>query len=197
MNNPSNDKERELFIGIANGDEAAFRELFEAYRLRLYHFVLQFTHSRADAEEIVQDTFIRLWTGSDKLTEINRPASYIYTICRNLTYNFLLKASRDDKLLKQVWANMKVEDNPTEAILQAKESQVLINEALSQLSEQKQQVFRMSREEGMNHEEIAQELGLSRSRVKNIIVEVLKHIKLYLQEHSLMLALIFWFYHNW
>lgn len=196
MNNPATEKERELFIRIAAGDESAFREVFDLYRLRLYHFALQFTHSASDAEEIVQDTFVRLWTGSEKLAEINHPTNYIYTICRNLTYNYLLKASRNDKLLKQVWANIQVDENPTEAILQAKESQSLINEAVAQLSEQKQRIYKMSREEGMSHDEIAKELGLSRSRVKNVVVEVLKFIKVYLQEHSVILALIFWFYHN-
>jgi RNA polymerase sigma-70 factor (ECF subfamily) len=187
------DNELELLQRISDGDEPAFRKLFDKYKLRLFHFVLQFTHSAADAEEIVQDTFIKLWQNTDKLGEINNPTGYIYTICRNLTHNYLLKASRNDQLLKQVWANMKVEDNPTDALLNSKETQALINKAVSELSEQKQKIFRLSREAGMNHDEIAKELGLSRSRVKNIIVEVLKHIKLYLQQHSVTLALLFWF----
>ena len=188
----NNHNEFELLRQVAAGKELAFRALFDLYRIRLYSFVFQFTHSNADTEEIVQETFLKLWENRQGLTEVRHPRNYIYTIARNLTLNYLDKVARNEQLVKQVWANMRTTQNNVEEMLAAKEDKAVINEALSYLSEQKQQVFRMSREQGMNHEEIAQQLGLSRSRVKNILVEVLKYLRNYIEPQSYKLATALW-----
>jgi len=64
------------------------------------------------------------------------------------------------------------------------------------MSAQKQEVFKLSRYEGLNHEQIAELTGLSKSRVKNIIVEVLKFIKMYIAQCTSILAIISWFTDN-
>src|SRR5687768_470083 len=138
------------------------------------------THSKVDAEEIVQDVFAKLWEIRTELVHVDYPGKYIYTIARNKTLNHLAKLARDRQLLQQVWLNLSQTDNSTEAVLQAQESQRLITEAINRLSLQRQTIFRLSREQGLTHEEIAVHLGLSKSRVKNILVEILKHIKDYL-----------------
>lgn len=188
--------EKLLLEQIAKGDELAFRQIFEAYKAKVYTFVVNYIHSEADAEEIVQDTFLSLWQNRTKLVKIDHPRNYIYTVVRNKTVNYLTRAARNEKMLKLILANMHSEMNLTEDQLNYRESQVLINDALSQLSEQKQRIFYLSREQGLNHEQIALETGLSRSRVKNIIVEVLRFIKLHLSEHLAIIFILFnFFYH--
>src|SRR3569833_342235 len=70
--------ENELFLHISRGDESAFRRLFELYRQRLFAFAWQLCHSAVDAEEIVQDVFLRLWEQREKLPEVSMPRKYIY-----------------------------------------------------------------------------------------------------------------------
>lgn len=184
--------ERLLLQQIAAGDEAAFRVFFDLHRKRLYLFVKQLIHSRADAEEIIQETFIQVWQSADKLAGIEQPGYYIYRIARNKTLNYMRKMARDESLLRQVLANAQESDDSLSDSLLTKEYQELVNGALDQLSDQKRTIFNLSRVEGLSHEEIAARLGLSKSRVKNIIVETLKFIRAYLQEHSALSALIFW-----
>jgi RNA polymerase sigma-70 factor (ECF subfamily) len=184
--------DRILLQYIANGDKAAFRQLFDLYKLRLFSFVLQMTHSKVDAEEIVQDVFAKLWEIRTDLVQVDYPGKYIYTIARNKTLNHLAKLARDRQLLQQVWLNVSQADNSTEAILQAQESQRLIGEAINRLSLQRQTIFRLSREQGLTHEEIAVHLGLSKSRVKNILVEILKHIKDYLALSATVIYALCW-----
>lgn len=188
--------ERLLLQQIAMGDEAAFKSIFDTYKVRTFTFVVNFIHSKADAEEIVQDTFMSLWQNRGMLTAVEHPRNYIYTMVRNKTMRYLNNVARDEKMMKVVWANMQVEINPTEEALQLRESKALINNALSMLSEQKQMIFRMCREEGMSHEDIALETGLSKSRVKNIMVEILKYIKLFLSRNSLIISsfVVFYFF---
>lgn len=185
--------EQQLLQQIAKGDESAFKVIFETYRARVLTFVVNFIHSTADAEEIVQDTFLNLWQNKEKLIDVEHPRNYIYTIVRNKTLRYLSNVARDEKMLKIVWANMQVEVNPIEEGLLMRESSELIDRALAMLPEQKQKIFRMCREEGMSHQEIAIKIGLSKSRVKNIMVEALKFIKIFLVQNSVILILIWAF----
>lgn len=170
--------EKALLQQIAHGNEYAFKTVFDLYSKKVFTFVVNFIHSAADAEEIVQDTFMTLWLNRATLTEIAHPRNYIYTIVRNKTYNYLAKAARNEKMLQLIWSNMQaVTINTTEEMMDARESKRLIEQALMRLSAQKREVFRLSRNEGLNHETIAQMMGLSRSRVKNIIVEVTKFLR--------------------
>lgn len=188
-------EERELLARIATGSQAAFHQLFDTYKERLFTFAYTLTHSRVDAEEVVQDVFLKLWETRTSLPAIEHPQKYIFTMTRNRTLDLLTKVSRNQKLMHQVWANIAQSDEGTEEILNAKESQKLINEAVATLSERKQEVFRLSKVEGLSLDEIARELGISKQTVKNTLTEALKSIKEYLSSHSELLALLFWLHY--
>ncbi len=188
--------EKLLLEKISQGDEYAFRQIFDLYKTKIYTFIVNFTHSKADAEEILQDTFLTLWQNRYTLTDIDHPRNYIYTVVRNKTYHYLKQASKSEKMLREIWANVKQDCNQTEDTLHFHESNKLIQDALRMLSDQKQRIFRMSRYDGLSHEQIAAETGLSKSRVKNIIVEVLKFIKVYLAQCTGVLGVIAWFLEN-
>jgi RNA polymerase sigma-70 factor (family 1) len=185
-------REKILLQQIAEGNALAFKEFFELYRNRIFVFVYQLIHSRADAEEIVQDTFMKVWQTAPRLAEIDNPGQYIYTIARNKTLNYIRKIASDQRLIDQVWANQAELDNTLEEKLRSREVKEIIEKAVSQLSEQKQNIFRLSREQGLTHAEIAAMLGLSQSRVKNILVEALKQIKNNLHPYSDLIAILFW-----
>jgi RNA polymerase sigma-70 factor (family 1) len=183
--------EKSLFIQISKGSEDAFRMLFEQYRERLFTFAWQLSHSAVDAEEVVQDVFLKLWTGREKLADVEYPRKYIYIMTRNRVLDLLKKIARDEKLVKEVWSQMSQPDNSASKLLEAVESQRLIQQALSQLPEKKQTIFQMSRDQGLSHQEIADRLGLSVQTVKNNITEVLKFVHYFLSQHSELLAIIF------
>ena len=182
--------DKELLLKIGQGDQKAFRQVFDQYNKTIFTFVENFIHSTADAEEIVQETFVVLWNNRNSLSDIDHPRNYIYTIARNKCYDYLAKVARNEKMMKYAWENTQTSFNETESIIQVKESMMVIDKALLKLSSQKQEVFRMSRFEDMSHEQIAEATGLSKSRVKNIIVEVLKHLKMRLQQASIFMFLL-------
>jgi RNA polymerase sigma-70 factor (family 1) len=184
--------EKELFLRIAAGEENAFRILFDAYRERLFVFAWQLCHSATEAEEVVQDIFLRLWQNRQSLAEVEYPRKYIYVMARNRALDLLEKIARDNKLMREVWSNLSSPNNITEDILQAAETQRLINEAVGQLSEKKQTIFKLSRQDGLTHQKIAERMNISVQTVKNILTETLKHIKSFLEQHSAPLAIIFW-----
>src|SRR5882757_4239371 len=85
--------ERQLFARIAQGDEAAFTQVFHRYNRRLYPFILKMVKAQALAEEIVQTTFIKLWTNRHTLSKVENPQTYIFTIAANNTRDYLKKAA--------------------------------------------------------------------------------------------------------
>jgi len=180
--------DHDLLKKLREGDEPAFRELYARHSRRVLAFACHMTHSAIDAEDILQETFLRLWTGRYELPDITHVGNYIFIIARNKTLDHLRKVSLQQKLIDQVWANISEISNDLELQLDARESKALIQQALTQLSPQKQAIFQLSRQEGLSHEEIGQQLRLSKSRVKNLLVETLKHIRHYLSQHSLLLA---------
>ncbi|GAA0537838.1 RNA polymerase sigma-70 factor (ECF subfamily) [Chitinophaga japonensis] len=184
--------ETELFSQIAAGSEPAFRQLFEMYRERLFVFARQLSHSTLEAEEIVQDIFLKLWENRAQLAQVSYPRKYIYTMARNRALDLLSSMAKDKKAMQAVWTSISrfQFQNLTEELLASRESQELIYKAVAQLPEKKQAIFWLSRRDGLTHQEIAQQMGISVQTVKNNLTDILKYVKIYLSGHSELLSII-------
>ncbi|ACU61635.1 RNA polymerase, sigma-24 subunit, ECF subfamily [Chitinophaga pinensis DSM 2588] len=184
------DTDTELLQKMRQGDESAFRQLYDRHSRQVAAFIFHLTHSAVDAEDILQETFLTLWTSREQLPAIVNPASYIFIIARNKTLDHLRKIARQQKLVDHVWANISATADALDLELDARESQQLINTALSRLSEQQRTIFRLSRQDGLDHATIADKLHLSKSRVKNVQVETLRFIRQFLSQHAEFLLLL-------
>jgi RNA polymerase sigma-70 factor (ECF subfamily) len=172
-----------------SGDDA-FKRLFDSYKNRLYGYVLAIAHSPYVAEEITQEIFIKLWLCRDILHQVDNLDGYIFTIARHKTLNHLRKAAYDERLLRELQARGVPEDNNVEERALAGEYDRLMRDALTLLSPQRRLVYQLSRDKGLNHEEIAQHLHLSRNTVRNHMVEALRFIRQYLGRHGSTLTLL-------
>ena len=178
----------------------SFNCLFDSYKNRVYGYVLAIAHSPYAAEEITQEIFIKIWLCRDLLDEVENLDGYIFTIARNRTLNYLRKAAYDTRLLRELQELARPEltrpqNNNVEERALVMEYDQLLRDALSELSPQRRLVFQLSRDGGMNHEEIAAQLHLSRNTVKNHMVEALRFIRSYLGQHGSVLVLIFFLIH--
>jgi len=181
-----------LFHEIAHGNKKAFSVFFGRHNHKLFLFVESIIHSRADAEEIVQETFLKIWQSAQLLRSVENPGAYTYTIARNKTINYMRGLARRRRFELEILANQTdVDENALNQLL-GREFDSQLKTALQALPLQKQSVFTMSRDKGMSHDEIAQALGLSRSRVKNIIVEALKYLRYVINDQHTLLLTGFW-----
>jgi RNA polymerase sigma-70 factor (family 1) len=183
------DPEQPLF-----GDHS-FKRLFDSYKNRLYGYVLAITRSHYTAEEITQEIFIKLWLCRDILHEVDNLDGYIFTMARNKTLNYLRKAAYDVKLLHHLQQQALPENNNVEERALLSEYDRLLRDALSLLSPQRRLVYQLSRDNGLNHDEIANQLHLSRNTVKNHMVEALRFIRRYLGEHGATTMILFFLFH--
>ena len=171
--------------GLKNTEEKVFQSLIDTYQRRLYGYIFTITHSHYAAEELSQEIFIKLWLCRDLLPQIDNPEGYIFTIAKNKTLNYLRKAANDSRLLRELQSHMEPDSNNAEERVITAEYDKLLQEALTMLSPQRRLVYTLSRRQGLNHEQIAGRLSLSRNTVKNHLVEALRFIRHYLGKRGI------------
>lgn len=169
--------EKELFIRMSQGDEAAFTEIFYHYTQRIYNYILNKTKSPETAEEIVQEVFIKIWNSRENFSEVNNYESFLFAMASNKLIDFFWRMAHQEKLKKEVWDTIKDTSNITIEQLDFRHSQELINKAVEQLSRQRKKIFLMNKEEGLSRQEIADLLGLSFSTVNNHLNEAVRLVK--------------------
>ena len=178
---------------MAQGDEIAFGRIFYYYTGLLQPFILSMTRSQPAVEEIIQELFLHLWLHREKLEEVENYRAYIFTASNNRVYTWMKKRAREWRLEQEAGSRIITTSQTTEEIIDWKESRALIEKAVELLPPQKKLIYRLSRDQGLSHDQIAERLGLSKNTVKNHIVEALRLIRKQLDHHqglAIMVALL-------
>lgn len=175
------DDEAVLIDKISKGDKRAFTILFDARYKSLGSYVFKLTESVVVAEEIVQDVFVKIWLGREKLTAINNISNYLFILSRNQTLNYLRKKASDELKLKTY--EMEFDQINAEDTLQTEAFRQLLDEAIARLPLQQKKIYQLSREQKLKYEEIAQQLNLSTETVKKHMYLASKTLKEYLKDH--------------
>lgn len=184
------DPDKKSFFDLSNDKESALKLLFEKYSHALYAFCNRFLHAEVEAEEIVNDTFLQLWKNRKAITTIDKPKDYLYAICRNLTIDRLRKLAKQQDALQIMLARMKLGSEYADSQLFLQESEQLVEAVLKKIPERKALIYRLSREEGLSHAQIAECMGVSKSRVKNVVVEILSVIRTELNRYNMLQAFL-------
>ncbi len=196
LNNPTILKEKELFARIADGDEQAFKELFDDYLPKVHRVIYQVLRSETVVKDIIQEVFLHLWLGRDKLPEISNPSAWIFRITYNQTFSYLKKQSYREKSQALIDKNpdQKIYSRETEESLDLSEINQIIHKAIIELPLQSRRIFQMNRLDGMKPAEIAQALNISVQGVRNSLTRSGKHIKDYLAQHGIIIPQLIIFF---
>jgi RNA polymerase sigma-70 factor (ECF subfamily) len=176
--------EKALLQALSEGDETAFKHLFDAYWDHIYSVAFALTKSVPLAEDMVQEIFLKIWTQRTRLAAIDRFDNYLFIVARNHIYNALKKETLENRYRKHILDWFEARHETPEQDLLLKESQALIRQAITRLTPQQQLIYRMTREQGLSHEQVARELNISRNTVRNHIVHSLKTIREWLNDHA-------------
>lgn len=170
-----NISDQTLLAGIAAGNEAAFRHLFDRYRARIYTYALRLSENTSMADEVVQDVFLKVWLKRKTLSEVENFSAWLHAIARNRMFDMMKLQAREMKTRET--APLEEDPNNAELSLLEKEQQLLLKDALAKLSPRQQLIYNLSRNQGMKHEEIAHTLNISRNTVKTHLVHALRVIR--------------------
>src|SRR5690625_2343716 len=159
-------EERLLVKKLKRGDKQAFDSLYYKYEEKLYAFVYKLTHSHAEAEDMVQYAFFKIWEKRSTLDTGKNFEAYLFTIARNKVYNKSRKRTYEHAYEHYLKGRLsRDQNNSTEESLQYREARQIIEHAIEQLPPRRKEVFTLSRMNGLSNKEIA---ALTDTSVSNI-----------------------------
>lgn len=166
-----------MMQSASNGDEASFVKLFYLYRNKLYSYSLRITESPELAEDMVQDVFLKLWKNRSQLDKVEHFGAFIFKMVQNQAVNAFKRMANETLILSEMQNEVDVYKAGPEQNIEYKEVQFLINSVVKKLPPQQNLVFKLSREQGLKHHEIAHLLKISPYTVKNHLVVALQTVR--------------------
>lgn len=161
---------KEVIMAFIGGDEKSFGQIFNTYSRNIWLYFYQNTRSRETTEELVNNTFVRLWQYRNNIDAEQGVKKYLHKIARSIFYNWLTQVSRDTKM-KQEYASSyqeAVEDKSGQLNANI-DFKTLLNEVEILLPEKRRKVFLMSRISELSYAEIANQLSIGKETVKDHI----------------------------
>lgn len=171
------DNDGELLAASREGDEAAFRRLFEKYWDDLFSIALRRLYSADDAKDLVQDVFLSFWNNIHTITFEGSLGGYLYAALRNKIFNHLEKNNnRLHTLLQRPFSPVEYEETVFSRYA-AKELELYIKKQVDNMPEKMRRIYLLSREEHMSNADIASLLNLSNQTVKNQLHHALARLR--------------------
>lgn len=154
-------KDINIVVEFKQGNPKAFETLFHQYHQKLYGFLFKLTHSKSDAEEILQQVFVRIWEKRDFFDEKYPFEAFLFKVAKNTFLNYSRK-KLNQRIVEQnfeLYAEL-VDDN-VDDYLMLKETAALIEYLISVMPPKRQQIYRMQKLDGMSRKDISEKLNLS------------------------------------
>ncbi len=169
----------ECVSNIQQADTNAFKLLYDGFHRDLYRFAQNTVKSNALAEDIIQDTFIKVWDKRAQLDPDKSIKSYLFTVCRNLCLDTLQKASNTESLRAEIIDNYEAQIDDDEFILH---NEALLRRAIDSLPTQRRIVFEKAKLDNLSYDQIAADLGISKGTVSDHLVKAMRAIREYLKK---------------
>ncbi|MFO7369751.1 MAG: RNA polymerase sigma-70 factor [Bacteroidales bacterium] len=171
-------------------DKELFRFLIARYFGPLCLYTMRFTHDKSSAEEIVHDTFVKLWERREKIEVKENVVAYLYKSVQNNALNYLKSEQTRRKYseaysdkLKQAQDYYAITQESGLSVLLAKELETKIIEAVDSLPVQCKEIFKLSRFSGLKNQEIADKKNITLNTVQKQISIALEKLHEMLDDH--------------
>ena len=133
----------------------AFGKLIQVYRIQLFSYLLRLCGDRMTAEDLFQETLIKVWKGFKSYNEQNKFSSWLFSIAHNVAVDSIRKESAKSTVRSFEDVQTFAGDNNPHNTLVEKEINELVMAAVSKLSEKQKQVFLLRQHSGMTFKEIS------------------------------------------
>jgi RNA polymerase sigma-70 factor (ECF subfamily) len=175
---------------IKAGDEAAFELVFKKYYALLCNYGYTFLHDKAEAEEVVQSTFLAFWEKRHSLDVHTSVKAYLFSMVRNASLNVLKHKKVESRYAQDEIMTAQRSIEPLSQTIHSNELDRKIAEAMEKLPEQCRMVFKLSRFEELKYAEIAVHLNISVKTVENQIGKALKIMREQLRDYLPLILML-------
>ncbi len=184
-------KENEILLikAFKNGSPRAFETLFQRHHKKLYAYLMQLLNSKEDAEEIVQESFIKIWEKRENFLEGYPFDAYLFKIAKNSFLNHNRKKV-NQRIFEDYleYADELSSDNTDDYVI-FKETLDIINAIIQEMPPRRREIFNLRKTEGLSRQEIAEKLQISVITVDNQLLKANNFMKEKLKKHNLLNAL--------
>jgi RNA polymerase sigma-70 factor (family 1) len=175
--------ERELLVQVSHGDREAFQILYRGCYSHVQLYISLFESSARVQDELTQDVFVRIWEKRARLAEVESLKNYLFTVTKHVVFNFI-RALKVRRKIKELDETMDGGDNDLENEFLFKQYYGMAITAMEKLPPGRRKVLKMSINEGLTLDEIAAQLGITRSGVKKQLYAATAFVRQYLLEHG-------------
>lgn len=177
MNRDDLQDEQALKHRIAEGDQRAFRQLFDEYAGKLSGFAYSIMKNRETALEIVDEVFVKCWKQRTRLPAIQNIKTYLYTAVKNASLNYLSARAHLQATDPFDFINIQLQDegSPEQQLITG-ELFNRIRNAVEELPPRCKMIFKLVREDNLKYREVAAILNLSVNTVDAQMVIAVKRI---------------------
>ena len=177
--------ERKFIQGLRNGELYAFEYFFEKYSKTLYRFSSNLIKSDAEAEEIVQITFLKIWEKRRQIDPDQSFSAYLFTVAlNNIRKSFLAKA-KEDQFKIDLFDFLMHQSNETGEEYNLSGYLKLLDQEIDRLPEKRREIFLLLKKDGLTVNEAAAFLNISPKTVENQLTAALKTIRAAFEEKGL------------
>ena len=186
------EKEREVIAALKSDSQDAFNEIYSTYARRLYSYCYKFSRTAEDAEEIVQDTFVRLWNSRGKLKSDTNLNNLIFTISHRLVINAWHKRMLDPRYITFLEIQEQVADSRrTEHAVEYDEFSWRVLSLMDKLPTTQRKIVQYAKMEDLPSKEIARRMNLSDQTVRNQLSLALKTLRSQMKDGKMAVGLLF------
>jgi RNA polymerase sigma-70 factor (ECF subfamily) len=180
--------DQELTDLLKSGDQAAFTEIYDRYMGVLYLHALKLLKDEQEAEDIIHELFLSLWTKAPDLNFNTPLANYLYRSVKNRVFNSLNHQKIKSSYLESLQSYIDAGHYQTDEAVLAAELAREIEKEIAQMPAKMREVFELSRKANLSHREIAEELGISDKTVKKQINNAIKLLRV--KFNSLLISIL-------
>ena len=157
-------------------DAAEFKQRFLPHHSKLYRIAFRLTGDTRDAEDMVQEAYLKLWNKRDELTDILNTEAYCVTLIKNLCYDALRRTRPDEDGHAPEELNLPTETNIAREVEQRDEAHQ-VRRLISRLPEQQKRVMMLRDVNDCSFEEIEQATGLTAVNIRVLLSRARKKIR--------------------
>lgn len=164
--------------------EAAFRELVSSYKERLYWHIRKMVVDHDDADDVLQNTFIKIFRHIDRFKGDSKLYTWMYRIATNEALSFLQSRARRQNLSLEEVKQAAIDNLTSDVYFEGSAIELQLQRAIATLPHRQQLIFNMKYFEDHTYEELSQILDTSVGGLKSSYHLAVKKIKAYLDGHE-------------
>ena len=182
---------QDLLTRLKLGDILAFDQIYELFSHKLYSFIFKILKNEAEADDVVQEVFVKIWESRNQLGDYKLLNSYIFTIAYNTSISLIRKRISGSAYLEHLKysATLNALDDSVSEV-EYNDLSNYVEKLIDKLPERQKQVYLLHRQDGLTYPEIADKLGISKNTVENHMVKALKFLRENM-DNSLIASLLY------